>query len=274
MTQTTPTSYEPKLSPNEVSRTISALGVKKANTKAYQLFLLAVLAGLYISIGGHLAVVAFEQGMGRIIAGAVFGIGLTLVVIAGAELFTGNVTMFIGAVTGLYPFTRLLRNWGLVYVGNFVGSYLCALLIFKSGLLGEVGSLNSVGKMAVSISDAKMSIAFSHAFLRGVFCNILVILAIILAFFAKDIISKIVCCILPIMAFVTAGFEHCVANMYLVPLGFFAKGMPIADQTGLIGHLIPVTLGNIVGGIVIMVIHPNRIRQIALLWSRRKASSQ
>ena len=128
--------YDPKLTPQEVQVTISQLGIKKANTKIWQLFLLGILAGLYISIGGHAFLVALEQGMGKIIGGAVFSVGLVLVVIAGAELFTGNIMMIVGALSTLFPIRKILKNWTVVYLGNFVGSFLFAFLIFKSGLLG------------------------------------------------------------------------------------------------------------------------------------------
>jgi formate/nitrite transporter len=212
------------------------------------------------------ALVALEQGMGKIVAGAVFSVGLVLVVIAGAELFTGNVTMFVGAVSRHYSVGRMLLNWLIVYLGNMIGSYACAALIFKSGLVGHVGTPNALGQLAIKVSEAKMALPFGEAFIRGVFCNILVILAIVLSFFAKDVVSKIFCCIMPIMAFVASGYEHCVANMYLIPLGLFVKGMPIVQHFEMYSNLIPVTLGNIAGGVCIMMMHPNRIRQISALW--------
>ncbi|MEK6794299.1 MAG: formate/nitrite transporter family protein [Spirochaetota bacterium] len=263
--------YDPKHTVKEVQATISNLGIKKANTRAWQLFLLAILAGLYIGVGSHLFLVAMEQGMGRMIAGAVFGVGLVLVVIAGAELFTGNVTMVVGTITRLYSIRKMLFNWLIVYIGNFIASYLFALLVFNSGVFGTPDNPSSMGLMAIKVAEAKLSLTFSQAFIRGVICNILVILGIILSFFAKDIISKIFCCILPIMAFVSSGFDHCVANMYLIPAGLFSKGVPFSEQAIMFKNLIPVTLGNIVGGIFILVIHPNRIRQIVTLFRKAKA---
>jgi formate transporter len=268
-----PAGYDPKLSAPEVHRTISALGIQKANTAAWQLFLLAVLAGLYISLGGHVALVALEQGMGKLVAGAVFSTGLILVVIAGAELFTGNVTMFVGSVTGLYSFRLLVRNWIIVYLGNFAGAFACAWLIAASGLVGTAGEPNALGTVAVKAAETKLGLGFTAAFIRGFFCNILVILAIILSFFSKDIISKIFCCVFPIMAFVASGYEHCVANMYIIPLGLFAKGASAADFAGIHVNLVPVTLGNIAGGIFIMMAHPNRIRQVVTLYRHRKRTT-
>lgn len=267
--------YDPKLTMNEVGATISLLGIKKANTMAWQLLILGFLAGLYISFGSHLFLVAMEQGMGRIVAGACFGVGLVLVVIAGAELFTGNITMVVGAITGLYSPWQLLKNWVVVYLGNLIGSVLTAYLVYKSGIFGHGNALTSMGQMAVKVSDYKHALPFEEAFIRGVLCNILVILAIIMSYFSKDVISKIVCVILPIMTFVASGFEHCVANMYLVPAGFFAKGLGVAGLGTMFHNVLPVTLGNIAGGLFIMLIHPNRLRQIvALSPSKRKPETK
>ncbi len=270
MADTIKNNYDPKLTHNEVGATISHLGIRKANTKVWQLYLLGLLAGIYISFGSHLFLVAMEQGMGKIIAGACFSVGLVLIVIAGAELFTGNITMIIGAVTRLYSPFLLLRNWIVVYIGNFTGALTMAYLVYKSGIFGHPRDLSTMGNMAIKIADYKMNLTFSEAFIRGIFCNILVILAIIMSYFSKDVISKIVCIILPIMAFVASGFEHSIANMYLIPAGLFANGSTLLQLHVIFHNLIPVTLGNIVGGLFIMLIHPNRIRQIVSLFSTNK----
>ncbi|MBN1831334.1 MAG: formate/nitrite transporter family protein [Deltaproteobacteria bacterium] len=265
-----PTYYEPALSTSELVRKISALGIKKANTKVWQLFILAMLAGLYIGLGAQVFLVALEQGMGKIVGGMVFSVGLVLVVIAGAELFTGNIMMIVSSILSLYTLKKILKNWITVYVGNFIGSVLFAILIWKSGLLGNVDKLSGVGMVAASVAETKVGLAFSEAFIRGVFCNMLVILAIILATIAKDVISKITSIVLPIMVFVACGFEHCVANMYLIPVGLLAKGAGILELLAMFNNIIPVTLGNIVGGVIILVIHPNRIRQLIFLFQHRK----
>jgi formate transporter len=262
--------YDPKLTHSEVGATISHLGIKKANTKVWQLFLLGLLAGIYISFGSHLFLVAMEQNMGRIIAGACFSVGLVLVVIAGAELFTGNITMVVGAITGLYSPFLLFQNWIIVYLGNLTGAVVMAFLVYKSGIFGSESNLSAMGEMAIKVADYKMSLTFSEAFLRGIFCNILVILAIIMSYFSKDIISKIICVILPIMTFVASGFEHSIANMYLIPAGLFTKGFNFQQQFFMFHNIVPVTLGNIVGGLFIMLIHPNRIRQVVSLFSVNK----
>ena len=130
-----------------------------------------------------------------------------------------------------------------------------------------------MGNMAIAICDYKNALPFDEAFIRGMFCNMLVILAIIMSYFSKDIISKIVCVIIPVMTFVASGFEHCVANMYLLPAGLFAKGIPLSEQSVMFHNILPVTLGNIVGGLFIMLIHPNRIRQIALLLTGKRTDA-
>jgi formate/nitrite transporter len=261
--------YSPALSGKQVTHAISMLGMKKANTKAWQLLLLGILAGLYIGIGGHLFLVAMQAGMGRIVAGMVFSVGLVLVVVAGAELFTGNVLMVVGALTRRVSLGQMLRNWTAVYLGNLAGSLLLVGLVGASGLLFRNGVPTDVGALAGTVAMAKLNLSFGEAFCRGILCNMLVILAIIMAILSKDIVSKIVCCILPIMAFVASGYEHCVANMYLIPAGMLAKQSMLADSAAIVLNFVAVTLGNVVGGIGILMIHPNRIRQFLMLtWGR------
>ena len=262
--------YNPVLSTSELSSKISALGIKKANTRGWQLIILGILAGLYIGFGGHLFLVALEQGMGKVVGGAAFGVGLVLVVVAGAELFTGNIMMVVSTILSLHSVKKMLLNWVSVYFGNLIGSILLALVIWHAGLLGTPDNLNKLGETALKISQAKLSLPFLSVFLRGILCNMLVILAIIMATISKDTISKIFCIVLPIMAFVASGFEHCVANMYLVPLGQLAGGASAVDLLGMFRNIIPATLGNIVGGIFILVIHPNRIRQLAFIIRNKK----
>ena len=257
--------YDPKLSHEELGKAISSLGIKKANTKIWQLFLLGVLAGLYISFGGHLFLVALAENLGKVAGGIVFSIGLVLVIVAGAELFTGNIVMIVGTLGGFFSVHRMVRNWSTVYVGNFVGAFVFAVLIWKSGLLGTESGLNHIGNIARTVAEKKLALTFNECFIRGIFCNMLVILAVIMATMSKDVISKIFCCILPIMAFVACGFEHCVANMYLIPIGLLAKGIPVWQHVMVFKNILPVTVGNIVGGIFILLIHPNRIRQLVSL---------
>jgi formate transporter len=265
------TTYEPALSINELNKRVSALGMKKANTNAWQLVILGILAGCYIGFGGHIFLVALEQGMGRVVAGAVFSVGLVLVVIAGAELFTGNIIMVVSTVLSLNSVSQTLKNWVSVYLGNFIGSVLLAYLVWASGLLGSLDQLNGVGQLAAKVSQSKLALPFWEAFIRGILCNVLVILAIIMATIAKDIISKILCCLLPVMVFVASGFEHCIANMYLIPLGQLAQGVTGTGLLNMFHNVIPVTLGNIVGGVLILAVHPNRIRQFTFIKKNKKS---
>jgi formate/nitrite transporter len=260
--------YDPKLNSQELHATISQLGIKKANTHVWEIFLLGALAGLYISIGGHLYLVALANGAGKIMASGLFSLGLVLVIVVGAELFTGNIIMIIGFMSGLYKARNLLKNWVTVYLGNFIGSVLFALIIFKSGLFGTVLEGNALGELAAAVAEKKMALSFTEAFIRGFFCNVLVILAIIMSVISKDITSKILACIFPVLAFVAMGFEHCVANMFLIPIGLLAKGASPVELLVMFKNIGPVTLGNILGGLFILVIHPNRIRQLKVLHKK------
>jgi formate/nitrite transporter len=263
-------SYNPALTPKELSRTLSALGIRKANTRVWQLLLLGLLAGVYISVGSHLFLVAMQAGMGRLVGGLVFSVGLVLVVVAGAELFTGNIIMAVGMLARQVSVGRMVQNWLVVYLGNLFGALLFVALIWWSGLLFRNGTATPVGQMAGEIAVAKMQLSFSEAFVRGILCNMLVILAIIMATLSKDIISKIACCTLPIMAFVASGFEHSIANMYLIPAGMLAQGGSWASLGESFWNIGPVTLGNIVGGLAILILHPNRIRQVLLLAFKKQ----
>lgn len=263
-------SYNPSLSHKDATKAISSLGVAKVNTRAWQLFLLGILAGLYIGFGGQLFLVTVASGLGKVIGALMFSVGLILVVVAGAELFTGNAAIIVGVLTGRVSKRRMLKNWLVVYVGNFVGSVVFAVLMAESGLFDADGGLNKLGTLASNVADAKIAIPFWEAFIRGVFCNMLVVLAIVMAVMAKDIVSKIFCIIFPITCFVACEFEHCVANMYLVTVGMLVDGTPLWETYPMFTNLIPVTLGNIAGGLAILLIHPNRIRQINVLLKTTK----
>ncbi len=263
------TTIHQALSGEEAGVAISKLGIKKSNRRPWQLFFLGILAGMYIGFGGHLFIVTLSLEMGKILGAALFSVGLILVVIAGAELFTGNLVMLIGFLSSVVPAKKMLRNWSAVYTGNFVGSILLALMIYHSGLLGNPEEINSLGAKFISVAESKLSIPFFQAFIRGILCNILVILAIIMSVMAADIVSKILCILFPITCFVACGFEHCVANMFLIPLGLMAKGMSLPETMIMFKNILPVTLGNIVGGIMILLLHPNRIRQIRILFARK-----
>jgi formate transporter len=251
--------------PREMAQRVVNVGVAKARLRAADSLILAVLAGAFIGLGAAFATVATtnpELGFGptRVLGGVAFSLGLILVVVAGAELFTGNNLVAMAWASRLVSTRHLLRNWTLVYLGNFVGAVGTALLVYHSGTLALGGY--AVGANAIAIAAAKCDLGWMEAFSRGILCNALVCLAVWLCHSARTTTDKILAIIWPITAFVALGFEHCIANMYFIPLGILLKGNPefmaSLSQTpsaldslawgGVANNLIPVTLGNIVGG--------------------------
>lgn len=253
--------------PNIIAETVAQnVGVAKANSPWISLFVLGVLAGAYIGFGGLFsASVTFDLqpflgfGMKKLISGAAFSLGLMLVVIAGAELFTGNSLMVSSVMIGEVTWQRLLTKWSVVYVANFIGSVLLALLFYFSGLWKTNAGL--LGETAVRIAYGKVHLDWMEAFVRAVGCNWLVCLAVWMALASRQVIGKIFAIFFPIMAFVAIGFEHCVANMYFIPTGIFLNHFAGIAPAGLdmnsltwtafiFKNLIPVTLGNTIGGVV------------------------
>ena len=257
--------------PPEIASRIETAGVKKAHLPVLQTMVLAVLAGAFIAFGGMFyTLVVTDSGMGfgpqRLLGGIAFSLGLILVVIAGAELFTGNNLIVMAWAENKISTHQLMRNWLLVYIGNFVGAMATALIVYWSGIL-SLGD-GALGETAKAIARGKVQLPFMEAFLRGVLCNTLVCLAVWLCFAAHTVTGKILAIIFPVSAFVALGFEHSVANMYLIPIGYLAS---VGDSSatglmsyftatngitlsGFIGNLVPVTLGNIVGGSVFVAL--------------------
>lgn len=237
-------------SPAEVARRVESAGVSKASMPALQTITLAVLAGAFIGFGGALytvAVTGAELGFGptRILGGVAFSLGLILVVVAGAELFTGNNLIVMAWADGRVSTARIARNWVLVFLGNAAGAVALAVLVSASGIYGL--SNGAVGETAQRIAEAKVVLGFQEAFWRGVLCNMLVCLAVWMCFAAHTVPGKAVAIIFPVAGFVALGFEHSIANLYLIPVGYLAGAghMTIGQM---LGNLVPVTLGNIVGG--------------------------
>ena len=236
------------LTPKEIAQATIDAGVGKAKLSITQMMLLGIFAGVFIGFGGQAAITisqtygAIDVGMSKFLFAAVFPVGLMLVVICGAELFTGNNLMIMGCVNGNYSTKDLLRNWVTVYFANFVGSVILAILVANSGLM-----TGAAAEKAISVANAKVAIPFGAAVIRGILCNIVVVLAVWMATGARDVISKIFACWFPIMLFVLCGFEHSVANMYFAPLGMFL-GAPVTWGQIWINNLLPVTIGNIIGG--------------------------
>lgn len=232
--------------PAEVAQRIEEAGVKKAALPAVPLATLSILAGAFIALGAAAftaAITGTTPGFGpaRLLAGLIFSTGLVLVVVAGAELFTGNTLIVMAFVDRRVGLGALLRNWAFAFFGNLAGALMVVVLMHYSGLFA-----GPVGDTARAISEAKANLGPVEAFTRGILCNMLVCLAVWLTFAARSVADKILAIIFPITAFVLLGYEHSVANMYLIPAGW-AAGSPV-NLGGFLANLAPVTLGNIVGG--------------------------
>lgn len=247
------------LSPKEIAQATVKVGVAKANKSAINLLLLGILAGAFIAFGAvgaiRMSALFKDPGAAKFMAAAVFPVGLMLVVMAGAELFTGNNLMTLSLMKKKITWSGLLKNWSIVYVGNLIGSLLMAWMIVESGIFGSITPTGVEGKsfadVALKIANGKLNLAFSAAFIRGILCNIVVVLAVWLATGAKDAIGKIFACWFPIMLFVLSGFEHSVANMFFIPVGKMMNGTFNMVEM-FTANIIPVTLGNIVGGAIII----------------------
>ena len=264
-----PLSFDALL-PTAMARKAENAGVEKANLGFWRMSVLALLAGAFIALGAVFATTVTTGGIGvlpfgivKLLGGLVFCLGLILVIVAGAELFTGNNLIVMAWANGKVSTGRLLRNWVIVYLGNFVGSMLTAYLMFVSGqyTFGD----GALGLNVLNIASAKVNLGFGQAIVLGIFCNALVCLAVWLCMSARTVTDKILAIIFPITAFVAAGFEHSVANMYFVPVALFIKdlagpefwsasGTAVANLTQLtwgnffLANLLPVTIGNIIGG--------------------------
>jgi formate transporter len=246
--------------PAEIQAAIETVGVKKANMPFLPSFMLAVVAGGSIGLGAlYYTIVASDPNLSfatvRVVGGLVFSLGLSLVLVGGAELFTGNNLIVMAWASGKISTPEVLRNWVIVYCGNLVGSLGLVVLVLLSHHLDMNGG--RIGLSILNTAVAKISPDMLTLFFKGILCNVLVCLAVWLAYAGRSVTDKVVALILPISAFVAAGFEHCIANMYFLPLAWLLTmlGRAPADFnasvitiSGIIHNLVPVTLGNIVGG--------------------------
>ncbi len=266
------------LLPQEMASRAEYLGVRKAEMPFLKTFMLAILAGAFIAIGAIFATtvsagsqavtssdgtaaftVGLPYGVVRLLAGLVFSLGLILVLVGGAELFTGNNLIVMAWASGKVSTWRLLRNWLIVYAGNFVGSISTAALMFltKQYMFGS----NAVGVTALKTALTKVDYTFIQAVALGIMCNALVCMAVWLTYSSRSVADRILAILFPISAFVAAGFEHSVANMYFIPYGLLikifdpafvsAQGIDVSALTWgsfFLKNLLPVTLGNIIGG--------------------------
>lgn len=263
------------LAPAEIAEYTVEVGVKKANLKWWKQLLLGILAGVFIALAGNASSVAgygvASVGTGKMVSGALFGTGLIMVLLAGAELFTGNCMISMAVLEKKVKVSAMIRNLIIVYIGNMIGGVGYSFLMsFTTQMNMDGGKL---GAYAINAAAGKCTIDFLPAFIMGIFCNVLVCMAVWVSYASKDVVGKIVAMFFPIWIFVVSGYEHCVANMYFIPMGIFAsKNSSYADSAmkiyGLtenqinaiswknffVTNLIPVTIGNIVGGVVFVVL--------------------
>ncbi|GAV25232.1 hypothetical protein ciss_11650 [Carboxydothermus islandicus] len=256
------------LSPEAVTKKAETIGVKKARNALRSTVMLGVLAGAFIAMAGEFYTLAVvDTGLGfsltKLIGGFVFSLGLILVVVTGAELFTGNTLLIIAYMTRKITLKELMRNWVLVYLGNFIGAVGIAVLVFyaKQYTLKEY----HFALEALKIAQGKLANDFFTALVRGILANLLVVMAVWLSYAGRSLADKFLAVILPVSAFVASGFEHSIANMYFVPFAIFIKSLPevigalqksgyrgdistITWANFLVKNLIPVTIGNIIGG--------------------------
>ena len=263
------------VTPNSVAHELAEQVMPaKANFKKTKTFALAIAAGALIAFGAQVSLTVMtgtaenlSWGIAKLVGAMTFATGLMMVVLTGAELFTGNVMMTFAVIEKRIGFAKLLRNWTIVYIGNFIGSLLIALLIYYSGC--SHNSHEALGVLSLTTAYQKVNLTWVEAFTRGILCNWLVCLAIWMASSARLVIGKIFAIFFPIMTFVASGYEHSIANMFFLTNGLFAKHTAsIAAASGLTvqqlstlniksiftSNLIPVTLGNMVGALVFVVL--------------------
>lgn len=251
------------LPPAAMARKAEDVGVAKATMETASLFALAVLAGAFIALGALFATTVMAGGddlpfgVQRLLGGVAFSLGLILVVVAGAELFTGNNLVVMAWASRRVATAQLLANWGVVYAGNFVGAVATAALVY-AGRQYELGG-GAVGEQAIAIAEAKVGLGFVQAVALGALCNALVCLAVWLTYSARTTTDRILAVVPPIAAFVAAGFEHSVANMYFIPFALLvARDAGFGADPGLgwgaflADNLLPVTIGNVLGGAVMV----------------------
>lgn len=242
------------LGPAKVVKSIIISSERKANLSAYRQLILGIMAGVYIGFGAFAYIVVTQTlgnvdiGLMKFLGASVFPVGLMLVVFSGSELFTGNNLMTMALMDKKISAKGLLKNWILVYIGNFIGSLILAYMICSSNLVDQ-----NVLNLVLSIGASKTALSFKTGFIRGVLCNILVVLSVWVSSESQDVVSRIFSIWFPIMLFIISGYEHSVANMFFLPLAKYA-GLAISWSDIWFSNLIPVTLGNIVGGGIIVPI--------------------
>ncbi|MBL9119398.1 MAG: formate/nitrite transporter family protein [Phycisphaerae bacterium] len=257
--------------PREIAQMVERLGVAKAQTDTLTLLVLGLLAGAFVSMGAIFSTVIMTQsalgfGVTRLLGGVGFCLGLVLVVVAGAELFTGNNLLAMAWASGLIRVRDVLRNWFWVYVGNVVGCLGTALFVLWAGVANLGGGV--VGQTAVAIAEAKCGLSFGEAFARGVLCNALVCLAVWLTLGGRSVSDKILAVLFPVTAFVALGLEHSIANWFFLPFGIALEQGDEISIVGAIRNLVAVTAGNVVGGTLLVA----AVYWVAYLRPERRAN--
>lgn len=236
------------LSPKEIAESWFGISRKKANLSVIKMVLLGVLAGIFIGFGAHAYLMVtqtlggYDVGVAKLVGASVFPVGIMMVVIAGAELFTGNNLMMVSVFSKGITVNEMLKNWFFVFVGNLIGSVALGVLLANTGLYS-----GAILEKAIAVAEAKVSLTFSQALIRGVLCNILVVIAVWMQGACKDVISKLFALWFPVMLFVLSGFEHSIANLFFIPLGIML-GADVPVMTMIVQNILPVTIGNILGG--------------------------
>lgn len=274
------------LTPQQIVSANIRASAGKTQLPLLRMVLLGIFAGIFIACGASASSVAMHAvpnvGLARLVAGCIFPVGLMMIVFVGGELFTGDCLMIMGCLHGSYSLWSMLQVLTVVFFSNFLGAALLAALVSSSSQFGFSGGL--LGAFTIKVALGKVTMSFASAFVSGILCNLFVCIAVLMAAAAKDIAGKVWAIFFPIMAFVVSGYEHCVANMYYIPAGIFAAANDTYVQAAmyqygyseaqleslnwmnfLVKNLIPVTLGNIVGGMVLVglplyLIHREKLR--------------
>ncbi|MDR2770703.1 MAG: formate/nitrite transporter family protein [Clostridiales Family XIII bacterium] len=252
----------------EVAANCIPMGESKVDSPIHKTLLLGILAGVFIALAAAASNTAVHDisnvGLARMTAGLLFPFGLVMVLVAGAELFTGSCLISVAVLAGKVTFLRMLKNWLLVYLGNFIGSLIVAAACALSGQLNYSG--NALAAYTIKTAAAKCALGFGDALVLGIFCNLLVCLGVFMALSAKDTVGRALGAYMPVAFFVICGFEHCIANMYYIPAGLFALQIPEYAAKALalgvhterltwgdffFSNLLPVTLGNVIGGVAL-----------------------
>lgn len=253
------------LSASALEAKAETVGVGKANLDVGRCFALSIMAGMQIGLGALFMLfvksdATLSFAVSQVLGGVCFSVGLICVIVAGSELFTGNNLMIMAKLSGKISWAALFKNWAIVWVGNFAGALLLAAIVFACGSADMNGG--GVGDAMVSVATSKINLPWTTIFFRGILCNLLVCLAVWMGFAGKSVVDKIFTSIFPVMAFVACGFEHCVANMFFLPTGvaayFAGAGSEVAHAAeclnvpGVLYNISAATLGNIVGGVVVV----------------------